>query len=259
MIGILALTLLTGCALIHKDEYSKQTNEAISQSKQVIINRIDQLDSKLTLKMTSIESLESKILNLTNEVEALKKRQIRYFSSKKYLESRPTPSVNSVSSNVVVADLEPQVRTGMVTLGSLEKIYIDIVDSAFTARVDTGATTSSINAMDIQKFERNGKKWIKFHVSDEETALENRKWIEAPIIRHVKIRQSSTDDLDRRPVIELWVKLGRVHEKAQFTLTDRTQMDYPILLGREFIQDVAFVDVSREFIESKSSKKHPKK
>ena len=52
--------------------------------------------------------------------------------------------------------------------------------------------------------------------------------------------------------MSFWIKIGSVHEKAQFTLADRSQMDYPILLGREFIQDIAYVDVSREFIESKA-------
>jgi hypothetical protein len=147
----------------------------------------------------------------------------------------------------------------MVTLGSLENIYINLVKSVFVARVDTGATTSSINAVDMQNFERDGKKWIKFHVPDEQTAPIDRKWIEAPIVRYVKIRQSNTDDLERWPVIELWVKIGRVREKSQCILIDCALMDYPILLGREFIKDVALDDVNRDFIESKSPKKAAKK
>jgi hypothetical protein len=47
-------------------------------------------------------------------------------------------------------------------------------------------------------------------------------------------------------VIELWVKLGKIHEKAQFTLADRSQMSHPVLLGREFIRDIAVVDVSKK-------------
>lgn len=252
---ILAGSALSGCAFIHPEEYSRKTIAAVSHSEQRISEKVDALDSSLGKQAYSIESLESKIINLSNEVEALKKYQIRQASLKKAEAVKANPTV---TSNVVVSDFEePQARTGMVTLGSLERVYIDIVKSSFVARVDTGATTSSINAVDMQKFERNGKKWVKFHVSDVETAVADRKWVEAPIVRHVKIRQSSADDLERRPVVDLWVKLGSIHEKTQFTLTDRTQMDYPILLGREFIQDVAYVDVSRDFIASKKRKSAP--
>lgn len=224
----------------------------MNNSEQNITRRLEGLDANLSKQTNYIDGLESKMVQLSRDVALLKKSHVDGASVKTLTNMKPNPKA---SSNVVVADLEPQARTGMVTLGSLEKVYIDVVKSAFVARVDTGATTSSINAIDIQKFERDGKKWVKFHVSDEETAPENRKWVEAPIARHVKIRQSSADELERRSVVELWVKIGRIHEKAQFTLTDRTQMDYPILLGREFIQDVALVDVSRDFIESKAPKK----
>ncbi|MEF1173858.1 ATP-dependent zinc protease, partial [Vibrio sinaloensis] len=110
------------------------------------------------------------------------------------------------------------------------------------------AATSSLNAVDIEEFERNGKNWVRFHLSDGETPLTDENWIESPIIRYVKIRQSTNDEVERRAVIELWVKLGKIHEKAQFTLADRSQMSHPVLLGREFIRDIAVVDVSKKYI-----------
>jgi hypothetical protein len=251
-ISLTVWVLLSGCAFMNQEQSLNKTLEAVSNSEQNITRQIEGLDATLNMQAVQINDLKAKITTLNNDVILLKKRRLYSVSDK--ISKDITPNLNA-SSNVVLADLAPQVRTGMVTLGSLEKIYIDAVKSAFVARVDTGATTSSINAVDIQKFERDGKKWVKFHVSEEETAPENRKWVEAPIARHVKIRQSNTNDLERRPVVELWVKIGRVHERSEFTLTDRTQMDYPILLGREFIQDVALVDVSRDFIESKAPKK----
>lgn len=73
--------------------------------------------------------------------------------------------------------------------------------------------------------------------------------VEAPVVRWVKIRQASASGPNRRPVIEAWVKLGQLHEKAQFTLADRTQMTYPVLLGREFFKDIALVDVGKKFVQ----------
>jgi hypothetical protein len=256
-ISLAVWVLLSGCAFMNQEQSLNKTLEAVSNSEQNITRQLEGLDATLNKQADYIGELKAKITALSNDVVLLKKRRMYDASAKIPTDITPTditPNLNT-SSNVVVADLDPQFRTGMVTLGSLENIYINLVKSVFVARVDTGATTSSINAVDMQNFERDGKKWIKFHVSDEQTAPIDRKWIEAPIVRYVKIRQSNTDDLERRPVIELWVKIGRVHEKSQFTLTDRTLMDYPILLGREFIQDVALVDVSRDFIESKAPKK----
>ncbi len=254
-LSFVLLSLLSGCALMKQEEYTKTTLEAMSKSEQNMARCIDLLDATVDKQSDYIDGLEVKISMLSNDIALLKKGQYQFLAATNITSSKPDPDT---SSNLVVADLEPQARSGMVTLGSLEKVYIDIVKSYFIARVDTGATTSSINAVDLQEFERDGKKWVKFHVSQEQAAAEDRKWVEAPIVRRVKIRQSSSNDLERRPVIELWVKIGSVHEKTQFTLSDRTLMDYPILLGREFIQDVALVDVSRDFIESKAPKKHKK-
>jgi hypothetical protein len=48
------------------------------------------------------------------------------------------------------------------------------------------------------------------------------------------------------------VNMGQDHRyDTEFTLTDRSQMTYPILLGREFLRDVILIDVSRQFIHPK--------
>ncbi|GAL25428.1 hypothetical protein JCM19239_6348 [Vibrio variabilis] len=101
---------------------------------------------------------------------------------------------------------------------------LDALDKTFDARVDTGAVTSSLNASDIQAFERDGKQWVKFKLVDEKAEKESNRWIEAPVIRYVKIRQSTSDKMERRAVVELWIRVGKIHEKAQFTLADRSQM-----------------------------------
>ena len=247
---------LSGCALFHKEDQSKKTIDAINISEKSLTNKLNEIKDYLENQTDSIAQLESKVVNLNSEIESLKQNQ-RYIIAvqKRNQKASELNTVPELSSKVASTNVSSQTAEGIVTLGSLETIYIDAINSVFIARVDTGATTSSINAIDMQEFERNGKKWIKFHVSDDETLVEDQKWVEAPIIRHVKIRQASSSVLERRAVIELWIKMGRIHEKAQFTLADRTLMDHPILLGREFIQDVAIVDVGRDFVESSPLKK----
>ncbi|MEF1299096.1 RimK/LysX family protein, partial [Vibrio parahaemolyticus] len=53
---------------------------------------------------------------------------------------------------------------GMLILGSEEWVYVPAIDQTFKARVDTGATTSSISATEIVPFERDGKDWVQFKI-----------------------------------------------------------------------------------------------
>ncbi|MGN5057796.1 ATP-dependent zinc protease family protein [Aeromonas caviae] len=145
---------------------------------------------------------------------------------------------------------------GKLLVGEAEWIWVDAANDAFQARVDTGATTSSISAQEITIFERNGKNWVRFFLSHQE--MDDKIQIEAPLVRHVRVRQASADDLDRRPVVRLAVRIGDMTEKAEFTLKDRSDMTFPVLLGREFLKDIAVVDVAREYIQPKPKLKDVK-
>ena len=145
---------------------------------------------------------------------------------------------------------------GKLLVGEAEWIWVDAANDAFQARVDTGATTSSISAQEITIFERNGKNWVRFFLSHQE--MDDKIQIEAPLVRHVRVRQASADDLDRRPVVRLTVRIGDMTEKAEFTLKDRSDMTFPVLLGREFLKDIAVVDVAREYIQPKPKLKDVK-
>lgn len=156
--------------------------------------------------------------------------------------SKPAQCPPAVATNNTV-------HGNKVVVGQVEWLWIEAVNRVYEARIDTGATTSSISALDITPFEKDGKRWVRFRLSPDDS--DDSFEIEAPLVRYVKIRQASSDVLDRRPVASLTVRLGKMTEIAEFTLTDRTQMSYPILLGREFLQDVAVVDVARDNVQPK--------
>ncbi len=69
-----------------------------------------------------------------------------------------------------------------------------------------------------------------------------------PVERWAKVRQASSEE-EVRPVVISWVELGDIREKTEFTLTDRTQMDFPVILGRNFFKDIAIVDVGQEYVQ----------
>ena len=146
-----------------------------------------------------------------------------------------------VATNLKTAD-------GKLILGEEEWMYIKAINHNAKVRIDTGATTSSISAIDIEMFERDGKDWVKFKLAhgDSET-----KEFESPVARIVTIRQSSTEERTDRPVIDAWVQIGDLKTKTEFTLNDRTHMTFPVLLGRTFFRDIAVVDVSKKFVQPK--------
>lgn len=137
---------------------------------------------------------------------------------------------------------------GKLILGDEEWVFVPGLKEAFKARVDTGATTSSINAADTVDFERDGKDWVKFKIEHDGTTT---KEISLPVERWVKIKQSSAEGTQRRAVVVASIQIGDLKDKTEFTLADRTHLSFPILLGRSFFRDVAVVDVSQKYVQKK--------
>ena len=114
------------------------------------------------------------------------------------------------------------------------------------ARIDTGAETASLDARNIKIFERDGKRWVRFEIlhpeSGEPIELERR------LKRTVSILQASAPEPERRPVIQLDITMGEINQTAEFSLSDRSHLDYQVLVGRNILQDVMVVDVSKKNI-----------
>lgn len=163
-------------------------------------------------------------------------------------EVKPTPEVEKPKP-VVKPKPEPLTTAdGKLILGEREWVYFPGLDKSFKSRIDTGATTSSISAVDLEAFERDGKDWVKFKVGHDEVTSEV---LEVPVERWVRIKQASSEEFDRRPVVMGWVQIGELKEKTPFTLTDRSHLDFPVLLGRSFFNDIAVIDVSKEYVQPK--------
>lgn len=137
---------------------------------------------------------------------------------------------------------------GKLVLGAKEWVYVPSINANFDTRIDTGATTSSISATGMRFFKRDKQEWVSFRIEHEKILSEE---MTLPIERWVKIRQSSTEEAHRRPIVMMWIQLGDRMEKTEFTLTDRTHLTHPLLLGRSFFNGIAIVDVSRLYVQDK--------
>lgn len=138
-----------------------------------------------------------------------------------------------------------QLLQNKIVVGQKEWVTILNTDQRTIAKIDTGATTSSINAIDIHDFEKDGKDMVSFKIKAKDDVS---KEITLPVKRWVHIKQSSSTETSRRPIVELDMKLGDKTYKTPFNLVDRDHMINAILIGRSFLNPIALVDVEQKYI-----------
>lgn len=137
----------------------------------------------------------------------------------------------------------PTVVTELIVIGEVEPVTIVAAGTTFPARIDTGATTSSLDAFDIQKFERDGKSWVKFKVKDRQTGKISQ--IESKITRIAEIKRHGAEPQERM-VVKLKAKLGPKTMNTEFSLANRSSFEYPVLVGRNILDGNYAVDVSQK-------------
>ncbi|WP_275289057.1 ATP-dependent zinc protease family protein [Halomonas elongata] len=146
-------------------------------------------------------------------------------------------------SGTVLADDDP------VVFGWVEKATIEEPwGPEVKVKLDSGALTSSMQAEDIEKFERDGEEWVRFvvEVEDESTEEIVSKTFERPIFR--KLILTGAGGQDRRPAVLMTLCIGDTRYEEQFSLEDRDDLTYPVLLGRRTIQELGLLDVTRTFV-----------
>lgn len=134
---------------------------------------------------------------------------------------------------------------GKVVIGEVENFYLAGPGLIYKARIDSGAETSSIDARDITRFERDGSNWVRFDVPVPGT--EDFVTLEKEISRRVKVIQASAEGSERRVVVELQFTIGDHQQVAEFTLADRSNLTYQALIGRNVLRDVMLIDVGKEY------------
>ncbi len=72
------------------------------------------------------------------------------------------------------------------------------------------------------------------------------------MVRFVRIKQDADEKDDRRPVIHAHLKIGKYAAETDLNLTDRSHLEYPLLLGRKFMKDIAVVDVGQAYLHGKA-------
>ncbi|NIC04619.1 ATP-dependent zinc protease [Halomonas bachuensis] len=132
--------------------------------------------------------------------------------------------------------------------GWVEKSTLEPWGVEVKAKLDSGALTSSLDARDIERFDKEGEEWVRFRLKLEDEANGEifSEWLELPLYRSLRLRGAG--GVDRRPVVLMKVCMGDTVFEEQFSLRDRGDMNYPLLLGRRTIGHLGLLDVRSTFL-----------
>lgn len=121
------------------------------------------------------------------------------------------------------------------------------------AKVDTGARTSSLHANEIEMYERDGDKWVSFVICPWQRNEKDAVRVDFPVLTVRDIR-SSSGIAEQRPVIVAKIGLMGIVFDAELTLTNREQMGFRMLLGREAIRRKFLVNAGRSYLAGRPEK-----
>jgi hypothetical protein len=127
------------------------------------------------------------------------------------------------------------------------------------AKIDTGARSSALHAFDVETFNSNGKRMVRFKVHPYQRDAHRTVTAEAELLDQRQVRNSG-GQTQVRPVIETTVDLNGDRWSIELTLTNRDVMGFRMLLGRQAVRRRFLVDAGRSFLHSatESRKLKPK-
>lgn len=128
--------------------------------------------------------------------------------------------------------------------GWIEWAKLDNYDIKFKAKLDTGAKTSSINAEDLKLFEKNGRQYARFSVTN---SAGQSVTIEEPV-NHTAVIKRHFDKKQERPVINLKICIGEISKMTEVNLVDRRGLNYQLLIGRSYLAGDLLIDSKAVFL-----------
>jgi hypothetical protein len=122
-----------------------------------------------------------------------------------------------------------------ITLGAVEEVMLLPCCVTLPARIDTGAETTSLDARDLTV--RHGQ--AEFRLSE----VFGGTRLTFPVVRSTRVKGAG--GRQARPVVSMDMCIGKRKMHVEVTLADRSDMRYPLLVGRNVLEKGFLVDVSR--------------
>ncbi|RAP37496.1 hypothetical protein B1207_04800 [Legionella quinlivanii] len=137
-----------------------------------------------------------------------------------------------------------------IVYGYVEKALLVDKNLTVSAKLDTGAKSASLSAINIQPIIKDGKQYLQFTVPSKQGNVD----FIAEYLGKVRIKVRAGEHLAgklepiRRPVVLMRIRMGNVEQQIPVNLTNRKRFIYPLLLGRDAINAFSgLVDPSSAF------------
>jgi hypothetical protein len=120
--------------------------------------------------------------------------------------------------------------TEQLQIGWRERVgFPDLGIPVLRAKIDTGARTSALHAVDIAEFTQDGEDWVRFGAPLTDHGPITRCSAKLVDLRAIKNTSGKPQD---RYVVSTTLLLGHRHWKIEVSLADRDNMGFPLILGR---------------------------
>lgn len=223
------LCFLAGCATVEpiKSQPDPRIDEVLAGVNQCLANQV-QAEAQL---QNQAQQLQLQLQQMQAMTEQLKEPRVPG-------EERPMPPAP-------VDCPKPPKASGAQVIGYIEQVWISDLRTALPALIDTTTETNTLDVQHLEEFERDGKRWVRFTVLDagsgEPLSLEHQ-------LKRYTNPAGGTEAANRRPVIRMGIVIGRINQTADFVLYKRKHKTYQLKLGRNALQDLMVVDVSKKNI-----------
>lgn len=127
-------------------------------------------------------------------------------------------------------------------IGVVEFVTVEPPGVRLEAVIDTAAEGTTLAVRNVRLLEKDGQRYANYTLADPVTGDEHE--IEA-LVRRRASTQHADGSTSRNPVVHMWLSLGENRTRVEVGLSERTDMPYPLVVGRNLLTDVAIVDVSR--------------
>ena len=139
------------------------------------------------------------------------------------------------------------------------KELVDLPDLgllALPAKIDTGAKTSALHVDAVEPFQKaDGTIWVRFQVSDAPRMVRGQRLPLTAQLVDTRLVKSSNGESELRQVIRTTLVIGTHRHTTEITLTNRKDMNYPMLVGRTALRAGFLVSPGRSFLLSRDAKK----
>lgn len=155
----------------------------------------------------------------------------------------------AVLACVPMTHASEKMTSGQRVFGWVEKGVVMPVGALVKMKLDTGALTSSMHAEDIETYDiPDGGDGVRFtlELEDKDSGERLERRMDLEVERYLVVRGAGGED--RRPVVKMELCIGDHIYHEQFSLRNREEMIYPVLIGRRTLRDLGLVDARATFV-----------